>query len=81
VPELAVKRGLYEAESRKLTARLYAERRRRGWPRQRVADAAGVTEAAIRMWEKGDRHPTARYLLAWAAALGFDVLVQRRTDE
>ncbi len=53
--------------------RLREERRRLGYSQADFAEVAGVSRAAQIKYEKGERHPDARYLAAIAEA-GADVL-------
>lgn len=54
-------------------ARVAEWRRRLGWDRQRLARAAGCTEATIHRIESGKLHPRDHLKLAVAAALEVEV--------
>lgn len=55
-----------------LADKLQAARAAKGLSPTQLAAAAGCTEAAVRMWERGDREPGGRFLVRLAAALDRD---------
>ncbi len=49
--------------------RLRLVRRDAGISAAQVAEAIGVSEAAVLSWERGDRDPTGKHLDLWMAAI------------
>lgn len=57
--------------------RLKAERERRGWSQQHLAEEIGrSTYQTIFNWESGTNDPTLNHLRHWAAALGYVVTLE-----
>lgn len=56
-----------------LARRLQEARKSKGLSRAQLAVAAQSTEAAVRMWETGRRHPRMPYLIRIAAATDREV--------
>lgn len=57
------------AEARALGREIAAARIRRGWTQQQLADAAGLSQSALKLWELGRRAPTVTHLIQLARAL------------
>ena len=53
--------------------RIKDARLRKGWTQQQLADAVGVSQPAIGLWERGKRDILADNLMALAKALGVSV--------
>lgn len=54
---------------------LRAERRGRGLSQAQVGELVGVYSSVISSWERGRRDITLSSLVAWAAALGFEIFL------
>lgn len=63
-----------------LITQLRAERESRGFTRAQFGRIIGHTPTKIAAWELGRYTPLWANLTAWAAALGFDVVLARRDD-
>jgi transcriptional regulator with XRE-family HTH domain len=53
-----------------LIGHLKARREALGWSVKEVGDRAGLDEAVIAQWERGDAAPRLDAVAGWAAALG-----------
>lgn len=82
-----MKPGLHE-ERRRTRARaevalaavvesLRRARERRALSPERVGVLAGLSDRSVRMWETGHRQPGFAEVVMWAAALDFEVKVER----
>lgn len=58
-----------------LVLTLTTERSRRNLSMREVARAAGVSPSCVHSWEHGTRAPSLDNLRAWAASLGFDLIL------
>lgn len=63
-----------------LAAELRDERRARGVSQAKLASRIGVLNAQLCYWESGKRAPATHNLIAWANALGFDLVLQARAQ-
>lgn len=57
---------------------LTAERARQGRSQREVALSLGLTQAAVSMYESRARRGSLDWLQAWAAALGYDLVIELR---
>ena len=64
-----------------LNSVLRAARQEKGWTLQRLADAIGVTGAAIAHWEAGKNRPRAAHLTAVCKALKLPLKQTRELAE
>jgi transcriptional regulator with XRE-family HTH domain len=62
-------------ESDAVVSTLTAERGRRGLSMREVARGAGVSPSCVHSWEHGTRAPSLDNLRAWAASLGYDLIL------
>lgn len=64
-----------------LVATLKAERIEQGIIQARLADKAGIVRSQLNFWERGTTQPGIGYLVLWARALGFRVLLVPIAEE
>ena len=64
-----------DSAEKALVATLTAERGRRGLSMREVARASGVSPSCVHSWEHGTRAPSLDNLRAWAASLGYDLIL------
>lgn len=58
---------------RRIVEQLTAERLRRGWTQDKIAQVCGASGADISRWEKGITVPMSPNLARWATALSFSL--------
>ena len=58
-----------------IVSTLTAERVKRGLSLRAVARASGVSVSCVHTWEHGVRAPSLHNLRAWAASLGYDLIL------
>jgi transcriptional regulator with XRE-family HTH domain len=64
-----------QAEMDAIVSRLTTERAKRGLSLREVARASGVSVSCVHTWEHGVRAPSLHNLRAWAASLGYDLIL------
>ena len=67
----------HPAEIDAVVVTLTAERAQRALSLREVARAAGVSVSCVHSWEHGTSAPSLNNLRAWAASLGYDLILTR----
>lgn len=66
------------ADLHPLVAQLRAERQSHGLQQKEVSEMAGTSEANLSRWETGANVPNLAGVTLWAAALGFEITLNRK---
>ena len=64
-----------------IMAALETERKRRGWPKERLANEAGMVLRTYRKWLNGERSPKVVSLMPYCDVLGLELVLKRKDKE